>query len=115
MFNGSVIAWDYSSLDCIIYFEFSKTFIIQQARISCDVRWQLASEPVDERYFGAHVGLAKPKAGLYAKDDNATEKKDGSTNQTKTVQISDLKSKWGIDLPNKEGKYLDDIWGPLQI
>ena len=27
---------------------------INRVRLSCDVRWQLASLPVDERYFGAH-------------------------------------------------------------
>ena len=79
------------------------------------MRWQLASEPVDDRYFGTHVGLAKPKAGLYAKDDNATEKKDTENDQEKGVQISDLRSKWGIDLPNEEEKCLDKAWGPLQI
>ena len=79
------------------------------------MRWQLANEPVDDRYFGAHVGLAKPKAGLYAKDNDAREKNDAKDNLEKTVQISDLKSKWGIDLPNEEEKYLDKTWGPLQI
>ena len=86
--------------------------ILKQARISCDVRWQLENEPVDKRYFGEHVGLAKPKAGLYAKDDekDETEKND----RVKTVQISDLKSKWGIDLTNEEGKRLNEKWGTLQ-
>ena len=63
---------------------------------------------MDQRYFGNHVGLAKPKAGLYAKDNKA------SGISEKTVQISDLKSKWGIDLPTEEEKHLNDKWGPLR-
>ena len=101
--------------DKLLNFNSYTISIIKQARISCDVRWQLANEPVDNRYFGTHVGLAKPKAGLYAKDDNASEKKDAVNDQEKVVQISDLKSKWGIDLPNEEEKCLDKAWGPLQI
>ena len=52
---------------------------------------------------------------MYAKDDNSREKDNEKDNQEKLVQISDLKSKWGIDLPNEEGKCLDKTWGPLQI
>lgn len=72
----------------------------------------MANEPVDKRYFGQHVGLAKPKAGLYAKDDE----KDGNerNGHAKTVQISDLKSKWGIDLTNEEEKCLNETWGTLR-
>merc|ERR1712150_151236 len=107
---------DYQAGDVIIFtmktIHMSTTNTTDKARISCDVRWQLANEPVDERYFGEHVGLAKPKAGLYAKDDEKDEIE--KNDRVKNVQISDLKSKWGIDLTNEEGKRLNEKWGTLQ-
>ena len=43
----------------------------QKARISCDVRWQPKSEPVDKRYVGEVFEWLKTakKAGLHNKDN----------------------------------------------
>ena len=86
-----------------------------QARISCDVRWQLASEMVDQRYVGEHVGLAKPKAGLYAKDDDGKDTDEQGNKLNQKVSISELKSKWGLELDFEEGKRLNEEWGPISI
>ena len=91
----------------------STTNTTDKARISCDVRWQLASEQVDNRYFGPHVGLAQPKAGLYAKDNKETDSGDHYDDFKKTVNISDLKSEWNLELDAAEGEHLNDKWGPL--
>ena len=77
-----------------------------QARISCDVRWQLASEPVDVRYIGSEAGIAKPKAGHYGKDKTSTV-----AETAKKIGIDELKEKWGLCLNAKEEKCLDEEWG----
>ena len=86
-----------------------------QARISCDVRWQLANEKLDDRYVGPHVGLAKPKAGLYAEDDQAVNKNGAENNKNlkDKVNISQLKSKWGLHLHCEETKSLNNEWGQM--
>ena len=90
-------------------------YINLQARISCDVRWQLASEMVDQRYVGEHVGLAKPKAGLYAKDDEGKDIDKQGNKLNQKISISELKSKWGLELDVEEGKRLNEEWGPILI
>ena len=85
-----------------------------QARISCDVRWQLAAEAVDDRYIGAHVGQAKPKAGLYAKDVETLEKEEARcSSMNAKVHMSQLKTRWGLQLDADEEKHLCEEWGPL--
>ena len=67
------------------------------------------------RYVGPHVGLAKPKAGLYAEDDRASNKTDVETNKNlkSKVNISQLKSEWGLQLHCEETKYLNNEWGQM--
>ena len=86
-------------------------YSILQARISCDVRWQLASEAVDGRYVGSHVGLAKPKAGLYA-EDNISEQENNSVKEKK-VNINELKEKWSLQLNVEQERHLNEEWGPF--
>ena len=63
--------------------------VTDKARISCDVRWQPASEPVDRRYVGK---LEKPKkfGGAYASDEKKSDQ------PQEIVTMSDLKNIWGI-------------------
>ena len=71
----------------------------------------MASEAIDERYVGSHVGLAKPKAGLYA-EDNIGEQGDNSV-QEKKVNINELKEKWSLQLNVEQERHLNEEWGPL--
>ena len=57
------------------------------------------------------MGLAKPKAGLYA-EDNSNEQ-DNNDVQDKKVNINELKEKWGLQLDLEEERRLNEEWGPL--
>ena len=57
------------------------------------------------------MGLAKPKAGLYA-EDNISEQEDNSVKEKK-VNINELKEKWSLQLNVEQERRLNEEWGPF--
>ena len=63
-----------------------------RVRVSCDVRFQPAAEPIDDRYMGSmeemrRKAAERKKGGAWASDG----KREG------VVTMADLRKRWGID------------------
>ena len=69
----------------------STTNVTDRVRISCDVRWQPADEPMDPRYVGEIDIASFTKAGLYSDDGDKGEV------EKATVTMSELKRQWGFE------------------
>lgn len=69
--------------------------LTDRVRMSCDVRWQPAADPVDERYMRPNEPRAK--AGAWAKD--GSDSSGGAAPDR--VTIEQLKQRWGF-LPARE-------------
>jgi hypothetical protein len=65
-----------------------------RVRISCDIRWQPAADPKDERYFGdvAEKVKARQKAGAWAGEGGAKEVPEPERKRT----IEEMKRVWGF-------------------
>lgn len=90
------VSGDYGAGDVIIFgmhtLHMSTANLTDSVRISCDVRWQAAAEPIDERYVGTAQELKdkqaqRKKGGAWAADGGA---------DASAVSISDLRAKWGV-------------------
>ena len=85
-FGGQWRSADFKAGDVLIFgmrtVHMSTCNTTQFARVSCDVRWQPASEAVDTRYMG-EFGITK-KGGLLSEGIQAA------------VTMADLKQKWGL-------------------
>jgi len=99
-FGGTWKTSDYNAGDVLIFgmrtFHMSTVNTTRLVRISCDTRWQPASQPVDPRFIGDQTtghGLAgESKFGVYAQElEKGGEKKD-----KKGVSIQELKKLWGF-------------------
>jgi hypothetical protein len=86
---GDVIMFGMRTLHC------STANVTDRVRISCDVRWQPAADPQDDRYFGAVDEKVKARqlAGAWAPDDA-----DGAARAAaaKKRTIGELKAEWGF-------------------
>ncbi|KAJ8315249.1 hypothetical protein KUTeg_007399 [Tegillarca granosa] len=89
-FGGQWKSADFKAGDVLIFtmrtVHMSTSNLTDQVRISCDTRWQPASEPADRRYVGDFQKVP-PKFGLYSDDtkEDATQ-----------VTIEDFRQKWRI-------------------
>mmetsp|Transcript_29486 Transcript_29486/g.57477 ORF Transcript_29486/g.57477 Transcript_29486/m.57477 type:complete len:396 (+) Transcript_29486:35-1222(+) len=99
---------DFKAGDLLIFglhtLHMSTCNVTSKLRLSIDVRFQPASDPMDTRYFGEDVDPSKrAKAGLRASDDR-DEAKDGDSSKKKkekdveetTVTMAELKKRWGF-------------------
>ena len=93
-FGGQWRSADFQAGDVLLFgmrtAHMSTRNMTDKARISCDVRWQPASEPVDQRYVGKLEEKPKKFGGAYASD----EKKPDQSQEV--VTMTDLKNIWGI-------------------
>ena len=94
--EGGARGWvsgDYGAGDVIIFgmntLHMSTANLTDNVRVSCDVRWQSAKEPIDDRYVGTAAEL---------KEKQALRKKGGawSSDQAEGVTIQALRAKWGV-------------------
>ena len=94
------VSGDYSAGDVIIFgmntLHMSTANLTDNVRISCDVRWQSAEEPIDERYTGTAEQL-KEKQAQRKKGGAWAGEKSVSSNE---VTINDLRAKWGLNASN---------------
>jgi len=99
----SVIAWPLSHHPTAVHA--STANLTDHVRISCDVRWQPARDPVDDRYM--RPGETRPTAGAWAKDapagaasspstaDSAMTAEEGEVGKA-TVTMPELRAQWGL-------------------
>ena len=89
-FGGQWRSSDFQAGDVLLFgmrtAHMSTKNMTDKARISCDVRWQPASEPADPRYVGK--GKPSKQGGAYASDEKKAT--------TDIVTMSDLRKKWDI-------------------
>ncbi|XP_045196299.1 uncharacterized protein LOC123551431 isoform X1 [Mercenaria mercenaria] len=87
-FGGQWKTTKYEAGDVLIFgmntVHMSTANLTDLVRISCDTRWQPASEPADPRYVGDFKPTAK--FGLYASVGS----------KPRTVTMEELKAKWGF-------------------
>ncbi|KAL4232958.1 hypothetical protein ACF0H5_007646 [Mactra antiquata] len=87
-FGGQWKTTKYEAGDVLIFgmktVHMSTANLTDLVRISCDTRWQPASQPADPRYVGDLKPIAK--FGLYATDEQ----------KPKAVTMEELKFKWGF-------------------
>lgn len=87
-FGGQWKTTTYQAGDVLIFgmktVHMSTANLTDLVRISCDTRWQPASEPADPRYVGDLKPIAK--FGLHAADGD----------KPRTVTMEELKAKWGF-------------------
>lgn len=90
-FGGQWKTTDFSAGDVLIFnmglVHMSTANLTDLLRISCDTRWQRASDPADDRYVGENCGHKETKFGLHF-DNNDTKEDE--------VTIEKLKKTWGI-------------------
>lgn len=89
---------DFRAGDCVIFgmglIHCSTANLTNQVRISCDVRWQPATDPVDVRYM--NPSEARVKTGAWV-PDSADIAVGGSRSEAQVkVTIESLKRKWGF-------------------
>jgi len=89
-FGGQWRSEDFKAGDIIMFgmrtVHMSSVNTTNKARISCDVRWQPASDPVDSRYMGNNLG-ERVAAGAYASD---------TISNSNTISMEQLKENWKI-------------------
>ncbi len=95
------VAGDYEAGDVILFqmrtLHMSTANLTERVRISCDVRFQPAAEPIDERYMGSMEEM-KAKAALRKKGGAwASDGKDAAA--ADVVTMADLRKRWGLDEP----------------
>lgn len=91
------VAGDYAAGDVILFgmdtLHMSTANLTGRVRLSCDVRWQPAADPIDGRYVGTMAELAEKAAqrkrgGAHARDDGQS---------AGVVTMADLRARWGLD------------------
>jgi len=96
------VAGDYAEGDVILFglqtLHASTANLTDAARISADVRWQRAAEPIDERYVGSaddmrEKAAARKRGGAWATDARAAA--DAAAPEP-PVTIDDLRARWGV-------------------
>jgi hypothetical protein len=96
---------DYRAGDIVLFgmrtIHMSTANTTDRVRISCDVRWQPAGDPRDERYFGniAEKVKARQKAGAWADDNKEGEgktKEEAKVAEEAKRTIDDMKRLWGF-------------------
>jgi len=89
------VSGDFSAGDVIIFgmhtLHMSTANLTDNVRISCDVRWQSAGEPIDERYTGSEGELREKQLARKAGGAWATGKGEGDE-----VTMQDLRKRWGL-------------------
>ncbi|XP_005112039.2 1-deoxypentalenic acid 11-beta-hydroxylase [Aplysia californica] len=98
-FGGQWKTVDFSAGDVLIFgmrtAHMSTTNTTHLARISCDTRWQPASEPVDPRFCGL-IRVSDSKFGLLSKMTKEEKEEDRLRKERNTVSIEQLKAVWGL-------------------
>ncbi|XP_060082056.1 uncharacterized protein LOC132561347 [Ylistrum balloti] len=89
-FGGQWKTTDFKAGDVLLFtmrtVHMSTSNLTDFIRISCDTRWQPASEPVDRRFMGRFDSKHDVQYGLYADSDKVLD----------SVTMETLRYKWGI-------------------
>jgi hypothetical protein len=95
------VSGDYAAGDVILFglqtLHASTANLTDAARVSADVRWQLAAEPIDDRYVGSademrDKAAQRKKGGAWASDGARA----AAAAALPQVTIDDLRSRWGV-------------------
>jgi hypothetical protein len=70
-----------------------------RVRISADIRWQNAADPIDPRYVGEFIAH-KAKAGAWAAEDDESKEEQRAAGAAPKVTIRELRERWGFPLPD---------------
>ena len=72
----------------------------EKVRLSCDVRWQPATDPIDERYVVNEEGTFGKlgKAGITGVNKIEGEGVEQEETERQSVTIKELREQWGFPL-----------------
>jgi hypothetical protein len=104
LFGGRWVSADFMAGDILVFgmktLHMSTTNTTDKVRLSCDVRWQPASHPIDERYVTNEEGeFGKLKKagidGINAAEGEGVKQQELAQ---QSVTIKELREKWGFPL-----------------
>ncbi|XP_025098926.1 uncharacterized protein LOC112566785 isoform X1 [Pomacea canaliculata] len=98
-FGGRWLTTDFQAGDVLIFpmrtVHMSTTNTTQFARISCDTRWQPASEQADSRFMGVRQPVSS-QYGLYSNDASLQKNSDSSTGHARRITMEELRKQWEL-------------------
>jgi hypothetical protein len=65
-------------------------------RLSCDIRWQPADQPIDQRYIGTFDDVKAGIEGVNKAEEEEAEAQAQAEAKAKSVTIQELRSQWGF-------------------
>jgi ectoine hydroxylase-related dioxygenase (phytanoyl-CoA dioxygenase family) len=111
LFGGRWASADFKAGDLLVFgmktLHMSTTNMTDKLRLSCDVRWQPKTDPIDERYLtNAEGGFGKlQKAGIKGVNKAEGEGRElEATGDAPSVTIRELRENWGFPLTQAHEK-----------
>ena len=107
MFGGQWRTADFRAGDILLFgmktVHMSTTNTTEHVRLSCDVRWQPAADPIDARYVGdlKHEDGGELKVGIEGVNKAEGEATGPEPEAAPTVTIQELRRRWGF--PVRDG------------
>lgn len=104
LFGGKWLSADFAAGDILIFgmktLHMSTTNTTDKVRLSCDVRWQPASDPIDERYITNAEGTFGKlnKAGIKGINKTEEEGVEPQELEQHSVTIKELRERWGFPI-----------------